>query len=403
MPASYIDFSWTGIDTEGEKVSGEINAENKGAAKKILEENGLVLLTLIPIRKKFLLTSMRTLTKNEQIDFIQQILLLLQSGVSLADTLALMQTSSDNNIVRALCGKLREKITNGTSFSAALSNFPYYFDDVFCQMIAAGEETGRLEEVLSQLMNDQEQRLLIKRKISKILFYPITVLSIAIIIAIGLLLFVIPQFTSIYHNFNAQLPEMTRAMIHLSLILRHDSMLILIFFMMVIFLFRKNKLLSIQLSSRINSIFFRFPPIRALSMTKQVSRWSQLLSMTLFSGIALIDALSIANHAISQPTLKIQMNHVRESVIKGKSLRLSLDHCPHFPMRAKSMVAIGENSDALGEMLKKIAAIYQQQWDDSLDRLSKLLEPVIMIIVASFVSSLIVAMYLPIFKMGNAI
>jgi type IV pilus assembly protein PilC len=399
----YIDFSWTGIDADGEKISGEITAENKTVAKAILEKRGLVLLALTPIRKKFSLISMQRLTKKQQVDFTQQILLLLQSGIPLADTLVLIQTSSDNKMICTLCATLKEKIASGVSFSIALRHFPHYFDDTFCQMIAAGEETGQLEAVLSQLVSDQAQRHLMRRKISKILFYPISVLCIAIIIAIGLLIFVIPQFASIYRNFNAQLPEMTRAMIHLSLILHHDSMLILICALAIIFLFKQCKSFTARLTYHINYIFFRFPPIRALSMSKHVARWSQLLSITLFSGIALIDALSIANHAISQPALKIQMSLVRESVIKGKSLRLSLDHCHYFPMRAKSMIAIGENADALGEMLKKIAIVYQQQWDDSLDRLSKLLEPVIMIIVASFVSSLIVAMYLPIFKMGNAI
>jgi len=165
------------------------------------------------------------------------------------------------------------------------------------------------------------------------------------------------------------------------------------------YFFKKND----RLKNTLRHLIFKIPMVKSILITGQIARWSQLLSMSLSSGIPLIDALQITNQAISQTLLQTQLCKVRESVMTGKSLHSALDQCCFFPERAKTMIAIGENADALSIMMKKIAIFYQHQLNETLDRLSKLLEPVIMIIVASVVSLLIVAMYLPIFRMGNII
>lgn len=397
------DYKWIGINASGQKIAGKINANNKTTAKQLIKNNDVTLLSLKKSDPMFSFYQHKKLSRKLRLDFTQQLHLLLQASIPLADALSLIASTSQHKIIQTASNSLKEKITQGISFATALADFPHYFDKTYCHIISAGEQSGQLEIVLTQLIESQEQALQVKSKIAKTLFYPISVLCIAIVIAIGLLLFVIPQFKSIYDNFGAQLPTMTRCLISLSHYLnQHDIfyfMVVVILFIFVKKVLSKNK----RIKNKIDQLFFHFPLLKSLIITRQIAQWSQLLAMTLSAGIPLVDALHIANHAISQPILQAQMQQVRNAVIKGKSLRVALDACCYFPARAKTMIAIGENADSLPFMMKKMAAIYQQSLNDTLDRLSKLLEPVIMITVASLVSGLVIAMYLPIFKMGSIV
>ena len=396
------DFTWTGINAFGQKLSGKINAENKSIVKKQLEKNDL---TIISIKKNnfSFQFSQKKFSAKQRLDFTQQLQLLLQASLPLSDSLALIANTSDVIVIKNNANTLKEKINAGISFSAALNDYPEHFDKAFCQMISAGEQSGQLDVVLTQLIENQEHSLQIKSKISKALFYPMSVTVIAMIITIGLLIFVIPQFSAIYSNFGAQLPSTTRCLITLSHYLSQQGVFYLLAIVPVIFfikkIFRKNP----DFKNKIYHFIFKLPFCRSLIITGQIAQWSQLLAMTLSSSIPLIDALHIANHAITQPNFKIHMGIVREAVIHGKSLHAALESCSYFPIRAKTMIAIGENADALPHMMKKIATLYRHQLNDTLDRLSKLLEPVIMMLVASLVSGLMIAMYLPIFRMGSVI
>lgn len=397
------EFIWTGINTVGKKISGNLLASNKQVARdKLLSEQ----ITILSIQKKLqwmLFSESKKFSHKHRLDFTQQLHLLLQSGIPLVDALSLTADNSPHKNTRELITKIKEKIITGNTFSKALSDFPHYFDRTYCQMILIGEQSGQLEFVLLQLIEDQEQQAAIKNKMVKALFYPATVLCIAIIICIGLLIFVIPQFNSIYQNFGAQLPAMTTALIHLSNIITHHAIMILgcitLLTSLIQFCFKKNS----GVKNKINEILFRITPYRSLYMTKQIAQWSRLMGMMLPTGIPLIEALQIANHMMVQSHLQKQMQNVQKGIIDGESLHTALNRCPHFPKRAKYLISIGENADALDIMMKRLSIIYQKKFETTLDHLSKLLEPVIMIGVASLISSLIIAMYLPIFRMGSII
>lgn len=396
-------FKWIGIDTSGIKVSGKLFADTKHDVYKTLENNHITILSVKKINAFFTFSITKKFTDKDILDFTQQLLVLLQAGVPLVNALTLIASTSSHVIYQNTVNAIKEKIISGASFSAALSDFSEYFNQTFCKMIAAGEQSEQLETVLFELVRNQENQIQIRGKILKALLYPISVIVIAIGITIGLLIFVIPQFRVIYDNFGAKLPTMTCDLIGISHTISQNGLLIVVTTSFVLILintlFKKND----RYKNRFYDLIFKLPMFRSLMITAQIARWSQLLAMTLSSGISLIDALQITNQAISQPLLQKQLQQVRESVIAGKSLHTALNVCHFFPERAKTMIAIGENADALSVMMQKIALFYQHQLNETLDRLSKLLEPVIMITVATFVSGLIIAMYLPIFRMGNVI
>lgn len=398
---SHKTYQWTGIDLSGKKTSGNINAKNRNHALLLLSEHAIAVLSIRKIQMIF--SHAKKTSPKDRLDFTQQLQLFLQAGIPLSDALSLIANTSSHHAISQIIAQIKEKIISGMRFSAALQSFPAVFDPTYCQLIAAGEESGELEKVLTQIIDNLEQALHFKNKIVKALFYPISILIIAIVITIGLLIFVIPQFSAIYSNFNAQLPSMTRVLIFASNIIMHHTIEIictLVIFILCLYLFYKK---CLERNITIQNYLFLIPPYRSFVMTKEIAHWSRLLSITLQSNIPLSDALTIAHHVISNLKIQQQMTTVMQQVNAGKSLYAALDFCPYFPIRAKYLISAGENADALNIMMTKISLIYTQKLDRVLDHLSKLLEPVIMIAVASVISGLIIAMYLPIFRMGSVI
>lgn len=394
-------FDWIGINLQGEKISGKIAAENKKIASTQLMKNHL---TILSIKKNSdLFTFNKKLSLKQCLYFLEQLQLLLQAGVPIVDSLSLIAKTTSNNAISFIAPQLRDAIINGYSLAVALRCFPEHFDKIFTQMIFAGEQSGQLDIVFTQLIENQTQRISTQNKITKALFYPVSVLIIAFCIAIGLLIFVIPQFNTIYQSFGATLPTVTRYLIAVShLLMRQGVFYCLGIFLMILILkklFSKNT----NVKNKIAYLIFKLPIVNSIIISRQIAQWSHLLGMMLTASLPLVDALHIANHTLSYSFMQTKMNEVRSAIITGKSLHVALELCDFFPLPAKTMIAIGENADALPLMMKKIAMMYQQQWNETLDRLSKLIEPVIMMIVASIITGLIIAMYLPIFRMGSVI
>src|SRR3989338_6695788 len=383
-----FEFKWAGIDLDGKYSVGTLSAQNKNHAIIKLSERNITILSLKKTNYFISHQHNKPFTKKDLLDFTQQLQLLLQTNIALTDALELMANAISKKVVKNMIQKIKCGIMHGLSFHETLKQFPAYFNNTFCHLIYAGEQSDQLDVVLLQLIVDQEHALELKSKINKALFYPATVLCIALLITLGLIIFVIPQFGSIYSNFGAQLPGATRTLIAISnQVIQHGA---IIFFSAIAIIF----LLKLFLK--------KIRPLRKL-FHRIIITIKPFRNITLTAGIPLIDALYVTNQSISNPFIQQQMKAVSDAVLTGQSLHAALSHCPHFPVRAKSIIAIAENADALPKMLQKIAAIYRQQLNNGLERLSKLLEPVIMIGVASLVSGLIIAMYLPIFRMGSVI
>src|SRR3990167_10319674 len=317
-------FTWIGIDAAGIKVSGKLFSETRNTVCAKLENSHITVLSIKKINPLFSLSMTKKFTVKERLDFTHQLRLLMQAGVPLTEALSLIANTASHPIYQNTVNRIKEKIIAGTCFSAALSQFPEYFDTTYCKMIAVGEQSGQLEMILEQLIENQENHQQIHGKITKALFYPISVTFIAMAITAGLLIFVIPQFRAIYDNFGAQLPMTTRLLIAMSDYLQKNGLFLIMFITPIILLtnyfFKKND----RLKNPLRHLIFKIPMVKSILITGQIARWSQLLSMSLSSGIPLIDALQITNQAISQTLLQTQLCKVRESVMTGKSFQSAL-------------------------------------------------------------------------------
>lgn len=396
-----MHYIWLGIDISGNTKSGLIISENKKNAEISLKNNKITVLS-IKKEKRFFSCQKKFSPKN-LLDFTQELYLLLKSGIALKQALEFIILVTKNAVIKRILVTIKDYIISGQSLSAALSCFPNYFNKTYCDMISAGEQSSKLETVLKQLIDVQLKSNKIKQKMFGALLYPVSVLLISILITIGLLVFVIPQFTSIYNNFGSQLPKITQNLILMSRVLKHYFLfLIAIFITMVL-----SANTALKKFKKIRYLIYRFqltfPVIKNFFILKNVARWSAIFSVLLESGMSLLMSFSIANQTIENGILKKLLENVGSAIRAGDSFSDAISRIEYIPIRAKQLIAIGENSDALQNMLKQVALLHDEALNDLLDHLSKLLEPVMMIVIALLITGLIVAMYLPIFQMGNIV
>ena len=398
----YNTFTWTGINKTGNKITGKITSNNKVSALHELHKNDVIVLSIKKNIMQFNLSLSKKFSRKHCLHFTQHLHLLLETGLTLVECLTLMITMTEEEAFKKIITTLRDNMMSGHSFASALSNHPDHFDTVYCKIIAAGEQCGQVNFVLEQLIENIENQIHTQEKISKALFYPLCMMGIGLIICIALLIFVIPQFQQIYANFSAPLPLLTQKFIDFSNTLITHKVCFLSILMLLIFLcktiFHKK-----QLQLAIRNVISCLPIIHSMMITKEITRWSQICSIALSSGIPLIETLHIANHTVTNPKLNLSLQKTTQSITTGQTFYAALSHCDDMTSEIKKMIGMGENADALAFMLKKIARYHQKKLNDKLDRLSKLLEPVIMIAVASLISGLIIAMYLPVFQIGNAV
>lgn len=394
--ASMIEFTWIGIENSGKKICGRVCAKNKKAALAILAENQTIILSL---KRKLLLKCKRKMSATTLLNFTEELCLLLQTDIMLSDALRLMQNIQQHAMTALPLKELENDLSTGLSFAQALQKHAPLFSDYYIHMISAGEQSGALHTALQHLIQHHKQWVDTQQKITKALFYPCIVISVTILICIGLMVFVIPQFSQIYAGFNAKLPTTTAFILACSQAMRAHGFLIGSSVSALYFLFRKycsfkgifNSVSQLPIFSR----FFRI---------QQVMQWSEIMTMSLHNQIPLIDAMTLANAHLWQAKTQQQLHHAKESVIAGDKLAHALQqHCPNFPLHARHFIAIGENADALPQMMEKVAHFYRTQFTTQLDRFSKLIEPLVMMFVASLVSWLIIAMYLPVFEMGRVV
>lgn len=389
-----MEFTWIGIDKTGKKCSGKLREKNKVSAISQLKNNHIIILS---IKKSLISLAKKHLSQKEIVDFSEELYLLLSSGIPLSDALSLIQASTQHLTLSDVLKTLIEDLQTGLSFSASLEKHAHDFDHYYYQMIAAGENSGELTSALSKLIDAKKKQLHTQHKMKKACFYPLFVLTLSLMICLGMLIFIIPQFSQIYANFNATLPPMTQLILKISHLLQTYWQDILLFLLLVSPCTKNNHLKKYVLG------LLNIPFLKKVFRTQQIAHWSDVMAMSLSSNIPLADAITIANQTLSDHAMRQSFIHVKTRIIMGEKLHMALKSCHYFPVRACHFIAIGENTDALSSMMHKVAEYYHQQFSDQLDYLSKLIEPVIMILVASLISGLIIAMYLPIFKMGSII
>jgi len=395
-------FKWNGINRKGAKVSGELQGESASEVKAELRKQG-VSVTRVKKKPKPLFSFGNNITPMDIAIISRQIATMLSAGVPLVQSLQLIAKSNEKEPLRQLMGEVSHEVSSGTPLSQTLRKHPKYFDDLYCDLVEAGEQSGALETIYDRISIYKEKSEALKSKIKKAMFYPIAVLVVAAVVTMLLLLFVIPQFQDIFAGFGAELPAFTQFVLGISDIVQSYWYIMLVGAVVAIYAFKKAHLTSQKVRDNTDKFILKIPIINSILDKAAVARFARTLSTTFSAGIPLVDALVSAAGASGNYVYRSAINRIRSEVMGGMQMNVAMKITATFPDMVSQMVMIGEESGDLDGMLSKVADIYEQQVDDAVEGLTSLLEPMIMVVLGVVVGGLIVAMYLPIFELGSVI
>jgi type IV pilus assembly protein PilC len=327
----------------------------------------------------------------------------MKAGVPLLQSFDIISEGAENPNMRALVDSLKQEVSAGNSFATALRQKPEYFDDLYCNLVDAGEQAGALESLLDRVATYKEKTEALKAKIKKAMTYPIAVLVVAIIVSGILLIKVVPQFQSVFAGFGAELPAFTLMVIGLSEIVQQWWLAIIGLFIAAFFLFKRAYKQSQKFRDGIDRFLLKIPIIGPLIYKSSVARYARTLATTFAAGVPLVEALDSVAGATGNVVFKNAVNKIKQDVSTGMQLNFSMRSTNVFPSLAIQMTAIGEESGALDNMLDKVATFYEAEVDNMVDSLTSLMEPMIMAVLGVVVGGLVIAMYLPIFQLGNVV
>jgi type IV pilus assembly protein PilC len=392
-------FHWEGRDRGGKTVRGEMRAGGEAVVSSTLRRQGI---TVVKIRKQRYKRG-RKIGEKDITLFTRQLATMMKAGVPLLQAFDIVAKGTDNASVAKLFMDIKGDVETGTALSQAFRKYPLYFDSLFCNLVGAGEQAGILDDLLDRLAVYKEKMLAIKGKIKSALFYPVAVLAVAAIVVVVIMLFVIPAFKSVFTSFGADLPAPTLMVMAMS-----DFFVAYWYLMFGIlggtfyFLMQAWKR-SPAVQIAMDRLLLKLPVFGEVIRKATIARWLRTLSTMFAAGVPLVEALdsvggASGNHVYLEATKKIQ-----QEVATGTSLTVAMQNAKVFPNMVLQMSAIGEESGSLDAMLGKSADIYEREVDEAVESLSSLLEPMIMVFLGTIIGGLVVAMYLPIFKLGQVV
>lgn len=395
-------FKWKGINRKGGKVSGEMQGESDTEVKAELRKQGINV-TRTQKKAKPLFSFGGGIKPMDIAVISRQIATMLSAGVPLVQSLQLIAKSNEKPPLRELMSSIGNEVASGTPMSQTLRGHPKYFDELYCDLVDAGEQSGALETIYDRISIYKEKSEALKSKIKKAMFYPAAVLVVAGLVTMLLLLFVIPQFKEIFEGFGADLPAFTLFVLGISEAVQAYWYIILAAVIAAYYSFKTAHSKSQKVRDNTDKFILKIPIINPILDKAAVARFARTLSTTFAAGIPLVDALISAAGASGNYVYRSAITGVRNEVMGGMQMNIAMKTSDVFPAMVTQMVMIGEESGDLDGMLSKVADIYEQQVDDAVDALTSLLEPMIMVVLGVVVGGLIVAMYLPIFALGGAI
>ena len=394
-------FVWYGVNRKGKKINGELSAHNVIELKAQLRKQGI---TPSKVKKKakplFGLGGDKAITPSDIAIISRQIATMLGAGVPLVQTIEMIAKGHNNGHMQKMLTDIGHKLSSGIPLSDCLRDHPRYFDDLYCDLVASGEQSGSLETIYNRIATYKEKAEALKEKIKKAMTYPIAVLVIATIVTSILLIFVVPVFQEIFAGFGAELPAFILFVVGISNFMVAYWHIGLGAIFAFIFLFRRAHRNSRKLRDQVDRKILKLPVIGDLLKKAAVARYARTLSTTFAAGVPLIDALESAAGASGNAVFRDAILEVRAEVTSGMQMNLAMRNCNIFPDMVIQMVAIGEESGAVDEMLSKVANVYESEVDNAVDNLTALLEPIIMVVLGVVIGGLIIAMYLPIFQIG---
>ena len=396
-------FIWTGTDKRGVRVKGQTRGSNPTVIKADLRKQGIKPLTVKKQGTLLKKSEKRKIIPKDIAVFFRQLATMMAAGVPLVQAFEIIGRGHENAGMRDLILKIKAEVESGTSLSETLAQHPLHFDSLVISLVNAGEHAGVLETLLDKIATYKEKTEYLKAKIKKALFYPTAVIIVAIIVTAILLIFVVPQFEELFSNFGADLPAFTRMVVSMSEYLQAYWWLVFGILLGAGIGFMQAKKRSRNFGRALDRLILKLPIIGPIMHKAAVARYARTLATMFAAGVPLVEALESVAGATGNVVYSDAVLLIRDSVATGQQLQFAMSQTGLFPNMVEQMVAIGEESGSLDAMLSKVADFYEQEVDDAVDALSSLLEPLIMSILGILIGGLVVAMYLPIFKMGAAI
>jgi len=396
-------FLWEGTDKQGKKTKGEITSASTSIARAELRRQGIV---ANKVKKKTAGFSLKAGGKAKPADialFTRQMATMMRAGVPLVQAFDIVADGLDKPKVSELIRSVRNDVAGGSSFAAALRRHPLYFDDLFCNLVDAGEQSGSLETMLDRIASYKEKSESLKAKVKKAMTYPIAVLCVAFIVSGILLIKVVPQFQDVFRGFGAELPAFTLFVIQISEFTQDYWLLILAAMGGTIAGLMALRKRSRKFREALDRIALKLPIIGSITEKSSVARYARTLSTTFAAGVPLVEALNSVAGSTGNSVYSRAVIEIRDDVSTGQQLNFAMRNTGVFPNMIIQMVAIGEEAGALDDMLDKSASYYEEQVDNAVDNLTALMEPMIMAVLGVLVGGLIIAMYLPIFQLGAVV
>ena len=396
-------FAWEGTDKKGNRVKGESRGTNPNLIKAELRRQGVL---PIKVKKKSALASAgkgKAITPKDIAIFSRQLATMMTSGVPLVQAFDIIGKGHENPKMQELVMTVKGDVEGGSNLADSLRKHPLYFDDLVCNLVEAGEAAGVLDTLLDKIATYKEKTEILKAKIKKAMTYPTAVLVVAFIVTAILLIFVVPQFESLFKNFGADLPAFTQMVVGMSRFMQDYWYLVFGGIGGVVYGLIQTKKRSRKFNEALDRLVLKMPVVGAIMTKAAIARYARTLSTMFAAGVPLVEALDSVSGATGNIVYANAVLRMRDQVATGQQLQLTMSQTGLFPNMVVQMVAIGEESGSLDTMLGKVADFFEREVDDAVDSLSSLLEPMIMAILGVLVGGLVVAMYLPIFKMGSAI
>jgi type IV pilus assembly protein PilC len=401
-PEKALVFAWEGLDRRGARVKGESRAANPALVRAELRRQGV---NPTKVRKKAqpLFGTKKKITSGDIAVFSRQLATMMAAGVPLVQAFDIVGRGHDNPSMQELVLSVKADVEGGIALADALGKHPRYFDDLFCNLVAAGEQAGVLDVLLDKIATYKEKTESIKGKIKKALFYPAAVIVVAIVVTAVIMLFVIPQFKELFKSFGADLPAFTLLVIAVSDFMREYWWAIGLALGAAVYATARLFQSSRKFRELIDRASLKIPVIGAILHKAAIARFARTLSTMFAAGVPLVEALQSVAGATGNIVYSNAVMLMREEVATGQALQLTMRQRNLFPHMVIQMTAIGEESGALDDMLAKVADFYEEEVDNAVDSLSSLLEPLIMVVIGGLVGSLVIAMYLPIFKLAAVV
>jgi type IV pilus assembly protein PilC len=396
-----VAFTWEGMDKKGNRVKGRSLAPDEAALRADLRRQGIA-----PSRVRKQASAFKSGGKVKPEDiavFSRQLATMLTAGIPLVQAFEIVGNGHDKPAMQKLILDIKADVEGGTSLHEALAKHPLYFDDLYVNLVEAGEQAGALENLLDKIATYKEKTEALKKKVKKALFYPTAVLVVAIIVTIILLVFVIPQFESLFKGFGADLPAFTQLVIDMSRFVQDKGIFLAMLAGAGAYTFVYFQKRSKKMREYIDRASLKLPVLGPILNKACIARYARTLSTMFAAGVPLVEALDSVAGATGNIVYEKAVLQMRDEVSTGQRLQRAMENTSLFPNMVIQMIAVGEESGSLDEMSGKVASFYEAEVDNAVDAMSSLLEPLIMAILGVLVGGLVIAMYLPIFKLGAVV